>query len=167
MTDNRLPCAAIARSPVGRSAVPSHAVRACQWVGACLGRRKADTTLVQFVRYTFVGGLSFLVDAGTLVLATEWLELHYLVSAIIGFQVGLATNYALSTLWVFSRRVMRHRGWEFVLFAAVGLVGLGINELVLWFLTGFVGVHYGGSKCAAAVLVYLWNFSARKLTLFR
>jgi hypothetical protein len=36
---------------------------------------------VQIVRYTFVGGLAFLVDFGVLFALTQFLGIHYLVSA--------------------------------------------------------------------------------------
>jgi len=59
--------------------------------------RPTDSTLVQLLRYTFVGGLAFIVDLGSLFALTEFAGLHYLVSASLSFLLGLATNYTLST----------------------------------------------------------------------
>ena len=69
----------------------------------------ANSTFIQFFRYTFVGGIAFLVDFGTLVLLTEVLNLHYLISAGIAFILGLTVNYLLSISWVFNNRAMDNR----------------------------------------------------------
>ena len=55
---------------------------------------------------------------------------------------------------------------EFLLFALVGVVGLALNELVLWVATQSLHVFYLHSKIMAAAIVLGWNFSARKLLLF-
>lgn len=131
-----------------------------------LFRDKTDSTLVQLFRYTFVGGIAFLVDFGALYALTEGAGLHYLVSAAISFCLGLLTNYSLSVAWVFPKRRLRSRWAEFGVFGLIGLVGLGFNELTIWLLTEKLGLHYLMSKIASTVGVYLWNFFARKFALF-
>lgn len=127
---------------------------------------KTDSTLVQLIRYTFVGGFSFLVDFGVLAFLTEVMHLHYLLSAGISFLFGLLVNYLLSVKWVFSTRMVENKYLEFLLFLVIGLIGLGLNELFLWMLTDLAHVYYLISKILTAVVVYLWNFFARKILLF-
>lgn len=129
-------------------------------------REKTDNTLFQLIRYTFVGGFAFIVDFGTLFLLTEYLNLHYLVSAAIAFILGLVTNYFLSIVWVFTKHSVSDKRIEFIVFALIGLAGLGLNELFLWLFTDLAGMYYLISKILTAVLVYLWNFFVRKLILF-
>lgn len=129
-------------------------------------REKTDNTLFQLIRYTFVGGFAFIVDFGTLFLLTEYLNLHYLVSAAIAFILGLVTNYFLSIGWVFTRHTVSDKRIEFIVFTLIGLAGLGLNELFLWLFTELAGMYYLISKILTAVLVYLWNFFVRKLILF-
>ncbi len=131
-----------------------------------LFKEKTDNTLVQLFRYTFVGGIAFLVDFGSLYFLTEFAGLHYLLSAIVAFLLGLATNYILSILWVFSKRKVRSVTIEFSIFAFIGVIGLGLNEFFMWFFTEQVGTYYLISKILSAILVYLWNFGARKRILF-
>ena len=100
-----------------------------------LFKGKTNNTLLQLFRYTFVGGFAFLVDFGTLFVLTEYFKIYYLVSAGIAFILGLIINYILSVIWVFNSRAMENRLLEFLLFALIGLVGLGLNELFLWILT--------------------------------
>ena len=127
---------------------------------------RTNSTLVQFFRYGFVGGIAFLCDAGTLRLSESRLGLHYLVAAILGFVVGLLVNYWLSVLWVFHKSKVTSGSVQFGVFALVGLVGLVLNELIMWALTDGVGLHYMLSKVGATVVIYLWNFFIRKMLLF-
>ncbi len=130
-------------------------------------RGKTNNTLLQLIRYTFVGGLAFLVDFGTLFLLTEYFDIHYLVSAGIAFLFGLILNYFLSVKWVFNSRAMENRFLEFLLFMFIGLVGLVLNELFIWILTDIILIYYLYSKIITTFLVYFWNFFARKLILFK
>jgi len=132
-----------------------------------LFRDPTDHTLVQLFRYTFVGGIAFVVDFGALFAFTEFAGVHYLGSAALAFVLGLTTNYMLSLLWVFRHRRLKNPTAEFLVFAGIGVVGLGLNEAIMWALTELAGVHYLGSKLASTFLVYLWNFFARKYTLFQ
>jgi putative flippase GtrA len=127
---------------------------------------KTNSTLLQLFRYTFVGGFAFIVDFGTLYILTEHFNIHYLASAGIAFIFGLTINYFLSVKWVFNNRAMGNRLLEFLLFTLIGLVGLGLNELFLWILTDILLIYYLISKIITTVIVYLWNFFARKIILF-
>ncbi len=123
--------------------------------------------LHEFVRYFVASALALLVDVGALTILTSVFGVPYLWSGAIAFIVGLIVIYILSTHWVFAHRIVRSPLLEFGIFAGIGVVGLGINELVLWILTGGLGLFYLYSKMASVILVFTWNFAARKLFLFR
>jgi len=124
-------------------------------------------TSVQLSRYIIVGGFAFLVDFASLYAITEFLHQPYLVSAAIAFMLGFSVNYLISIVWVFDRRTLKNRWAEATVYLAVGIVGLGLNELLIWFLTETAGYHYLVSKVGSTVIVFLWNFCARKTLLFR
>lgn len=128
--------------------------------------RPTEDTLVQLFRYVFVGGTAFVADFGSLYLLTEYAGLHYLVSATIAFVIGLAVNYLLSTLWVFQARKVRNPYMEFLFFALIGVVGLGLNALIMYVFTDLLAVYYLLSKIISTFLVFMWNFLARKYLLF-
>ncbi|WP_294477383.1 GtrA family protein [uncultured Bacteroides sp.] len=125
-----------------------------------------SNVICQFVRYAFVGGLAFVVDFGLLYVLTEYLSLYYILSASLSFIVGLLINYFISILWVFSDYKSSNRVAEFIYFALIGIVGLLLNVFILWLITEFFDIYYMYSKLIAAVVVYLWNFLARKYFLF-
>lgn len=128
---------------------------------------ETENTLVQLFRYTFVGGVAFIVDFGLLLVLTETGGINYLVSAAIAFTAGLTINYLLSIQWVFASRTLANRRAEFSIFAFIGIVGLGLNELFLWIFTDGAGWHYLASKIVATAIVFFWNFLARRFILFR
>jgi putative flippase GtrA len=126
---------------------------------------KSNNLVVQLLRYTFVGGLAFIVDFGLLFILTEFAGLYYLASATCSFIAGLLVNYYISTIWVFGSSPYK-RGMEFLLFAIIGIIGLGLNDLLIWVFTEKAGIYYMLSKLLTAVLVYLWNFLGRRYLIF-
>ena len=126
----------------------------------------ADALLGQFLKYVIVGGIAFLADYGSLYALTEFAGFHYLLSATIAFLLGLTVNYLLSVCWVFTERKIERRLLEFTIFAVIGIVGLLLNNLIMYLFTDIVRLNYLISKIIAAVLVLLWNFGARKMILF-
>ncbi|MFZ2555911.1 MAG: GtrA family protein [Minisyncoccia bacterium] len=120
----------------------------------------------EFIRYGVASLLALALDTGLLLLLTEVYGVSYLISGAVGFVAGMVAIYILSIRWVFDERALDPLK-EFMLFAAIGLVGLGINELILFVFTGLVSVHYLLSKILSVALVFSWNFAARKYLLFR
>lgn len=127
---------------------------------------RTDKTGVQFFRYIFVGGVAFLVDFASLYILTDYFGIFYLTSAAIAFILGLITNYMLSINWIFNRRTLSNKTMEFTVFALIGIIGLGLNELFIWVFTAELNFYYLMSKILAAIIILFWNFFARKITLF-
>ncbi len=126
-----------------------------------------DKTHIQLFRYLFVGGAAFIVDFLSLFILTDFFGIYYLISAAIAFLLGLIANYFLSISWVFNKRKLKNRHIEFGMFAIIGIVGLGLNEIFIWFFTQDLQVYYLISKIFAAIIILFWNFFARKYVLFR
>lgn len=126
----------------------------------------SQETLFQLIRYGFVGGVAFVADYCSLYAFTEWCGIQYLVSAALAFVIGLTVNYILSNLIVFTTHRLENRWLEFAVFAIIGVIGLGLNELIMYCATDMLGLHYMISKLISTALVFFWNFFARKLTLF-
>ncbi|HEV2412224.1 MAG TPA: GtrA family protein [Candidatus Saccharimonadales bacterium] len=129
-------------------------------------RDKTQNKYVQFFRYGFVSTLALVVDFGGLVALKQYGHINYLVAASISFIAGLIVNYSLSRLWVFHSSKIENVRYEFLLFSLIGLVGLGLTDLILWVLTSGLGLYYVLSKAVATVIVYFWNFGVRKRYVF-
>jgi putative flippase GtrA len=138
--------------------------RAC---GRRHGSAAADLPLVvQMVRYLIAGSVAFAADFATLYALTEFCHLHYLASAAVAFGIGIAVTYVLSVAWVFKVRSVKSQQVEFLLFALIGLAGLGITQIMLWTLTDGLNLFYLHAKLITAAVVLGWNFAARKVLLF-
>ena len=121
----------------------------------------------EFLKYFLIGSIAFGVDFTVLYISTEWIGLHYLISAAFGFSIGLVVNYLFSVNWVFKYRRMKNITVEFSIFSLVGFIGLIWNEFFMWFFTHIFLGKYLLAKIPTTILVFLWNFSARKFLLFR
>lgn len=116
----------------------------------------------QFQRYFGAALVGYGFDFGTLVLLHTMLHVHYLLATTCGFIVGLVVLYVLSNRFVFGKSKIASKKIEFGVFALIGIFGLGILNLLMWILTGELGMNYILSKIIATVFVYAWNFFARR-----
>ncbi len=136
--------------------------------GSAAAERPAEIGVrSEFIRYVLVGGFAFVCDTSTLFSLTQFLKVNYLISAPVGFIVGTAVNYVLSRAWVFQRRSIVNTSAELTIFTLIGVVGLGLNELILWMFQSKLGIHYMFAKVVSGIVVFMWNFGARKVALFR
>jgi putative flippase GtrA len=117
-------------------------------------------------KYFLVSLVALGVDYGLLVGLTSLGHLYYLISAAIGFLAGLGINYALSTAFVFREHRLADWRLEFLGFLLIGLVGLGLNEVLMKLFVETAGLGYALAKIPATGIGFLFNFSARRLLLF-
>jgi putative flippase GtrA len=123
---------------------------------------KRGKLIQQFMRYFLVAGIGYVVDFSTLIILHEVFSVHYLLSSIIGFLLGLTVLYIMSSLFVFKDPKIKNKTVEIGIFILIGVIGLGILSLSMWILTGLLGFNYLFSKIIATIGVYIWNFFARR-----
>ncbi len=116
----------------------------------------------QLFRFGIVGFTAFLIDAGLLYVLTEFVHIHYLISSVISFIVSLAYNYILSIFWVFDVK-KKQTYKEVLLFAILSVIGLGINQLVMYLGVDLLHIYYMLCKVLATIVVMIYNFITRKI----
>ena len=126
----------------------------------------------ELFRYVVVGGIAFLVDAGILHLIkisfSDWQYTLY-VAVAAGFIAGLIVNFTLSLLFVFKNakeKTENKKVQTFIIFAIIGLIGLGLTELGMHIGAIMLGFHHLIVKVIVAGIVMLWNYFARKFLIF-
>jgi putative flippase GtrA len=102
-------------------------------------------------RYLVASAAAFAVDFAAYVALIRLASWHYLLAAPAGFALGLATIYVLA---------------EFALFAAIGLLGMTVNEAVIYAAVEHGRLSFEAAKLASAAVVFTLNFTLRKLLLF-
>ncbi|MBO4475751.1 MAG: GtrA family protein [Bacteroidales bacterium] len=132
-----------------------------------LFRDRTNNMWVQLFRYGISGFSATAVDFLILTVLTEAFgEDLLLVWTAIAFISGLAVTYLLSTHWVFDSHRFKSKAAEALVFVLIGIVGLGLTELLMWLFAEKMGLFYLLSKLIASVLVFIWNFTAKKFIVF-
>ena len=131
-----------------------------------LWSRRIPAPLREFVGYTAGSAAALLVDVGLLIVLVEQ-GFDEVLAATLAFMAGMGVIYLLSIRWIFSTRTYKGRMYtEFVIFFVIGVIGLLINALIMWLGTAVLAQYYLLSKAVSVVVVFLWNFAARKRMLF-
>lgn len=125
-----------------------------------------ENTIIQLIRYGITGGTSFLVDY-LLLFFLERYGAYYLVAATLSFVMGILCNFLLTKYFAFRAVDAAVRpGAELVVFGGISAGGLGLTLLLLYLFTTRVHMHLMLAKFISSLLVFVWNFSARKLFLY-
>lgn len=115
----------------------------------------------QILKFGVVGGIAFVIDYGILFFLAKVIGLNELISAAISFIVSLTFNYFLSTKWVFDAKKQTPK--EVIIFVLLSVVGLGINEVLIYLGTKKLGIDVMIVKLFATAIVMVYNFITRKL----
>ncbi len=126
---------------------------------------KNKKLIQQILKFGVVGGLAFLIDYGILFVCTEYLHIYYLTSSIISFTVSVIFNYFASVKFVFTVKENSSKKKNFIIFIVLSVIGLGINQLIMWLGTDILDVYYMITKIGATIIVMIYNFISKKLTL--
>lgn len=119
------------------------------------------------LRYFIASLLALAADTTTLSFCLRVLHFGLGWAATLGFVLGAGVAYLLSIRWVFRQRTLeRAPTLEFLTFAGIGIVGLGVTQLVLWI--GVTELHLMPEvvKLAAAAITFAFNYLVRKALLF-
>lgn len=119
----------------------------------------------QFVDFAAVGVIAFLIDYGILMFLSQIIGWNPVFSAFISYVISTIFNYVASMRFVFTHRADLSRRREFILFVIFSMIGLGMNEFIIWVGTASFGngpYAVTASKLIATLIVALWNFFSRK-----
>ena len=115
--------------------------------------------LFKFIKFGIVGFSGLLVDFGITYICKEWLKIQKYISNSIGFTTAATSNYILNRVWTFKSQDP-NIALEYTEFLAISLIGLGLNNLILWIIHSRLGMNFYLSKLFAIGVVTIWNFLA-------
>jgi len=125
--------------------------------------QKQDVKL--FTGYVIFAGFAALIDVCLLYSLTEFLHIWYFYSALLSYFTGMVTNYSLNKYLNF-RNKSKQIIPQFGLFATVALIGLGLNQMILYFLVEFAKLWYMFAKFVTIFIVMFWSFYGHKKLTF-
>ena len=97
-----------------------------------------------------------------MIFCTEVLGIHYLISSTISFVVSVIFNYVASVKWVFDVNNGKNQTQNMVFFITFSVIGLGINQLIMWIGSDFMHISYMIVKLFATFIVMIFNYVTRK-----
>ncbi len=118
--------------------------------------------LMQYVRFAAVGITSLMVDYGVMVFLTENTALGYFKACAFSYTLSVIVNYVLSMKYVFHGREDMGKVKEASIFFVLSLIGLFLNQIIMWVAVDVFGIFYAAAKLLSTLLVTNYNFISRK-----
>ena len=120
----------------------------------------------QILKFGVVGLVATIIDYVLLVIFTEFFHIPSLISAAMSFTISVIFNYIASVKFVFYVKTENiNKEKQILIFIILSIIGLLINEGIMWILDKELSIHYTISKLFATAIVMCWNFITRKFFL--
>ena len=124
-----------------------------------------DTILLKLVKFCLVGFSGTILDFSLTGLLKEKLQFNKYVANSCGFVTAASSNFFLNRIWTFGSYNERiHQ--EYLSFFLISLIGLGLNNLMLWVFHNKLTLNFYLSKFCAILIVTAWNFVMNYLFTF-
>lgn len=121
----------------------------------------------EFFKFAFVGFIGTIVNLVVLYSFTEFLEIYYMVSAVVAFVVAATSNFILNKIWTFKEEMKHEFLGKYIKFLFVSVAALIVNLLFLYLFTEFLGIYYIISQVLAIGVALIINFLGNKLWTFK
>lgn len=131
------------------------------------GETNMQKLIKQILKFGAVGALCFFIDYGIMVALVELFGVSELIASGISFSVSVLVNYILSVTVVFDADKDANKVGQFIVFLILSIIGLGINQLIMWAGTAWLGQYMSRAymlvKIFATGVVMVYNFITRKI----
>ena len=112
---------------------------------------------LKLLKYFAVGFSGMLIDFGITYLFKEKLKTNKYVANSIGFIAAASSNFLFNKYWTFQDNA-ENISVEYFSFLGIGIIGLLINNAVVYMLTVTYKNNFYLSKFVAIIMVTFWNF---------
>ena len=114
--------------------------------------------ILKFLKFCVVGFSGMVVDFGVTWLCKEKFGWNKYVSNSLVFILAATNNYLWNRLWTF-QSTNTNIPVEYGKFFLISIIGLGINNLVVYLLHGKMKLNFYLAKIFAIGVVTIWNFT--------
>ena len=88
--------------------------------------------------------------------------MQVVIANTLSFIISVIYNYWASLTFVFDVNPEKSKSKNFIIFVVCSVIGLLLNDLIVWVVTEKLNVYYLISKVIATVFVMVFNFITRK-----
>lgn len=127
--------------------------------------KKNFSLIHQFIRFVMVGGAATFTQYVILVILVEIDLVTAPAASSIGFAISAMLNYWLNYHFTFASDASHQSAA--LKFAIVAATGLGLNYLLMYFLSEVLEIYYIISQIQVTFVVLLWNFFVNRAWTFR
>lgn len=128
-------------------------------------KAKTRKLLIQIFKFAIVGGIATIIDFVFLYIFREFCHFPVLVSNTLSFCISVIYNYVASVKWVFDVNKEKDAKKQFVIFIVFSVIGLLLNNAIMWITVDFLSIYYMLAKIIATAIVMVFNFITRKIFL--
>ncbi len=121
--------------------------------------------ILKLLKFSVVGLSGMVIDFGLTWLLKEKVKINAYLANSTGFIAAASSNYLWNRLWTFgsnSSEITR----EYFSFVLIAIIGLLINNGVIYLLTKRWKMNFYLAKLFAIAVVTLWNFSMNFMITF-
>jgi putative flippase GtrA len=122
--------------------------------------------ILKFIKFGVVGVSGVVVDFGITWLLKEKARTNQYFANSTGFMCAVVNNFLLNRIWTFHSQDPSI-ALQFGKFLMIALVGLALNNGIIYLLNEKRGMKFYTAKLIATGIVMLWNFGANYLITFR
>jgi putative flippase GtrA len=139
---------------------------------------KVDSTLsgiyhdyLKLVKYLAVGVVGTLADWTVFYALIDFIGLFYPFAKVISYSVGTIVNFFLNRKFTF-QNTYKKLHYQFVSFALIAVVGLAVQEAIMYFLVEYVfdsstSLWIFAANVIATFVGFIWTFIANKKITFK
>ncbi len=121
--------------------------------------------IFKLMKYSLVGSSGMILDFGITWLLKEKFKINKYVANSTGFVLAASSNYFLNRFWTFKSH-NNQIATEYLSFFGISIIGLLINNLIIYLLSDRIKLNFYSSKLIAIIIVTLWNFGMNYLFTF-
>lgn len=116
----------------------------------------------KIIKFSIVGGIATIIDFICLYIFKEYLNIDVILANTLSFIISVIYNYIASITLVFDINKNKNKKLKFALFIIFSIIGLIINNTLIYILTNTLNIYYLLSKVIATLIVMIFNFITRK-----
>jgi putative flippase GtrA len=108
------------------------------------------------IRYLFVGGTTFIIDEGLLILLHGKVRVNLELSLLVAYSVAFVYNFSLNRWWAFSASENKSLGQHIAPYSLLFFFNLGFNIIFVSLMSHVI--NYALAKPLAVIIQITWTY---------